>query len=113
MCSADWEDIADGQDIVFDVGNVLADFRIKELLAEKGFDAPVIKRIFKASMLSPHWEHLEQDVITEEEALQAFASLDPAIENELRKAYTNIGGILVMCDYTIPWLQWFLSLTVH
>ena len=41
--------------IVFDIGGVLADYRIKEFLADKGFDTPMIKRILKASVLSPFW----------------------------------------------------------
>ena len=38
------------KNIVFDIGNVLVDFRLKEFLAEKGFDAPMIKRLLKASV---------------------------------------------------------------
>ena len=37
------------KNIVFDISNVLAPFRFKEFLAEKGFDAAMIKRIIKAS----------------------------------------------------------------
>ena len=35
------------KNIVFDISNVLAPFRFKEYLAEKGFDASMIKRIIK------------------------------------------------------------------
>lgn len=39
------------KNIVFDIGGVLADFRIKEFLMEKGLDTPTIKRILKASVM--------------------------------------------------------------
>lgn len=39
------------KNIVFDISNVLAPFRYKEFLAEKGFDAAMIKRIIKASAM--------------------------------------------------------------
>ena len=39
------------RNIVFDISNVLAPFRFKEFLAEKGFDAAMIKRIIKASAM--------------------------------------------------------------
>ena len=44
------------RNIVFDIGGVLADFRLMEFLTEKGFDGPMIKRILRASVMSPYWE---------------------------------------------------------
>ena len=43
------------RNIVFDIGGVLADFEIVRFLSEKGFDGPTVKRIIKASVLSPYW----------------------------------------------------------
>lgn len=57
------------KNIVFDIGNVLADFRVKEFLAEKGFDADMSKRILKASLMTPYWGQFERAEISEEEAL--------------------------------------------
>lgn len=37
------------KNIVFDIGNVLADFRIMEFLTEKGLDVLTIKRVIKAT----------------------------------------------------------------
>lgn len=91
--------------IVFDIGGVLADYRIKEFLAEKGFDGTMIKRILKASVMSPFWGQFERGEITEEEALRGFASVDPWIENELRLAYSSVEGMLTMRSYAIPLVQ--------
>ena len=90
------------RNIVFDIGGVLADFRIKEFLLEKGFDGPMIKRILKASVMSPYWGRFERGEITEEQALQGFASLNPEIAEHLRKAFSNIEGMLTIRDYAIP-----------
>lgn len=91
--------------IVFDIGGVLADYRIKEFLAEKGFDGNMIKRILKDSVMSPFWGQFERGEITEEEALCGFASVDPGIENELRLAYSSVEGMLTMRSYAIPLVQ--------
>lgn len=88
--------------IVFDIGGVLADYRIKEFLADKGFDAPMIKRILKASVLSPFWGRFERGELTEEETLRGFADADPEIETELRIAYSSVAGMLSIRDYAIP-----------
>ena len=48
------------RNIVFDISNVLAPFRFKEFLAEKGFDGTMIKRIIKASAMTPYWTEFEK-----------------------------------------------------
>lgn len=93
------------KNIIFDIGNVLADYRLKEFLLDKGFDAPMIKRIVKASVASTYWFEFECGKITEKEAFDAFISLDPEIENEIHTAYDNIQGMLVKRDIAIPWIQ--------
>ena len=61
--------------IVFDIGGVLADFNVNGFLSGKGFDAPMIKRILKASVMTPYWGQFERGEISEEETLQGFASV--------------------------------------
>lgn len=95
------------KNIVFDIGNVLADYRLKDFLAEKGFDAVMIKRILKASIMSSYWEAFERSELTEEEAMKAFQSLDPEIAEEITKAYTNIEGMITKRAFAIPLIQKF------
>ncbi len=89
------------KNVVFDIGNVLADYRIKEFLLNKGFGPDMIKRILKASLMSPYWEAFERCDLTEDEALKAFASLDPEIEQDIYAAYENINGMLTMRSFAI------------
>ena len=89
------------RNIVFDIGGVLADFRLMEFLTEKGFDGPMIKRILKASLMSPYWGRFERGEVTEEETLKGFAEADPDIEKELRAAYADLSGMLVMKEFAI------------
>lgn len=92
----------DIRNIVFDIGGVLADFRIKEFLAEKGFDAALAKRILKASYMNPYWGKFERGEVTEAETLRAFAAADPEIEEQLYIAFTNLNGMLTARDFAIP-----------
>lgn len=91
--------------IVFDIGNVLVDYRPVDYLLAKGFDEATVRRIVKASVLSPYWEHFERATLTTEEALRAFVSLDPGIEKELYEAYGNIHGMLLIRDYAVSWVK--------
>ena len=90
------------RNIIFDIGGVLADFEIVRFLSEKGFDGPTIKRIIKASVLSPYWGKFERAEITEEETLKGFVTMDREIEQELYAAFSNIEGMLTIRDYAIP-----------
>ena len=93
------------KNIVFDISNVLAPFRYKEFLAEKGFDTAMIKRIIKASAMTPYWTEYEKGKLTYEEAIEAFLSVDPDIREELHKAYDECSGIMGRYDYTENWID--------
>ena len=93
------------KNVVFDIGGVLADFPVMEFLGNKGFDAGMIKRILKASVMTPYWEMFERDEINEEEALKGFASADPEIEEELSRAFSSVEGLLTSRDFAIPLVQ--------
>ena len=93
------------RNIIFDIGNVLTDFRWKEFLEDKGFDEAMVKRIAKASVQSPVWNEIDRGVWSMEELMQAFIHQDPEIEEELRRAYGDITGMVTKRAYAIPWIQ--------
>ena len=65
----------------------------------------MIKRLLKASVMSPYWEQFERADITEEEAMRAFVSLDQEIEEELNTAFSDIHGMLTIREYAVPWIR--------
>lgn len=93
------------RNVVFDIGGVLADFRIREFLMEKGLDAASVRRVLKASVMNPYWGRFERGEVTEEETLQAFAAADPEMEEGIRLAFSDLRGMLVMRDEAVPLLR--------
>lgn len=93
------------RNIIFDIGNVLTDYRWKEFLEDKGFDKDMVQRIAKASVQSPVWNEIDRGVWSMEELMQTFIRQDPEIEEELRRAYGNITGMVTKRAYAIPWIQ--------
>ncbi len=93
------------RNIIFDIGNVLTDFRWKEFLEDKGFDEAMVKRIAKASVQSTVWNEIDRGVWSMEELMQAFIRQDSEIEEELRRAYDDITGMVTKRAYAIPWIQ--------
>ena len=106
------------KNIIFDIGNVLTDFRWKDFLQEKGFAGEVFDRIVKASVQNPIWAEFDRGVMSDEEIMAAFIQADPELEKELHQAYDNITGMVTLRAYAIPWVQelrakgykvWYLS----
>lgn len=104
--------------VIFDIGNVLTDFRWKEFLRDKGFDEEMVQRIGKASIESPLWSEFDRGVMSDVELIEAFMKSDPEIERELHLAYDDVHGMVTIRDYAVPWVQelkakgyhvWYLS----
>lgn len=93
------------RNIVFDIGNVLTDFRWKEFLRDKGFDDAMIDRIAKASVMSPFWNEFDRGEWDADKLMAEFVKLDPGIEKELHIAYDDIRGMVTRREYAIPWIQ--------
>lgn len=93
------------RNIIFDIGNVLTDFRWKEFLADKGCDEQMIKRIAKATVMTPAWNEFDRGVLSEEEVFQAFSKNDPPLKDEFRRIFTDISGMVIPRDFAISWVK--------
>lgn len=93
------------KNIVFDIGNVLADFRWKEYMIEKGLDGPTIKRIMAASIMTPEWDEFDKGMFDDNTALEKFASYDPELKPILERVYRKITGMIVPYDYATEWVN--------
>lgn len=93
------------RNVVFDIGNVLTDFRRKDFLRDKGFDEVMAGRIAKASVLNPIWNEGDRGEWDWERLMQEFVKLDPEIEKELYASFRDVTGIVTKRDYAIPWIQ--------
>lgn len=93
------------KNIIFDIGNVLADFRWKEFLMEKGCNADEIKRIAKASVMTEAWNEFDRGTLTEEEAFQAFEKNDPEMGPTLRRVFSDISDMVTKREYATEWVK--------
>lgn len=93
------------RNVVFDIGNVLTDFRWKDFLRDKGFDEVMTGRIARVSVLNPIWNEGDRGEWDWERLVQEFVKLDPEIEKELQVSFGNVTGIVTKRAYAIPWIQ--------
>lgn len=91
--------------IIFDIGNVLADFTWREHFASFGYDDGMVERIARVTVKNPLWNEVDRGVMGSEELIQEFAAADPEIEQDIRKVLANVKTMVIRNDYAIPWIQ--------
>lgn len=91
--------------IIFDIGNVLTVFRWEDFIHGFGFSAEAEEKVKRATVMSPYWNELDVGVWSEEQILDAFISVEPTAEAEIRKVFRNFGGMLDGVEYAIPWIR--------
>lgn len=93
------------KNIIFDIGNVLTDWRWREFLMDQGFDEAMVERIGNATVNTPIWGELDRGVWTEEELMAGFVANDPEIEQEIRKGFASRAGMVTIRDYACDWVR--------
>ena len=91
--------------VVFDIGNVLADFSWREFLKDKGYSDEEVERIGKASVLSDDWNQIDLGILPIEEIIARFVENDPEIKEDLEKVYSDFKKIVTKRDNAIPWIK--------
>ena len=72
------------KNVIFDIGNVLTDFRWKDFLRAKGFEGEELERIAKASVESTVWPELDRGVWSFEQVMEGFVKNAPDPEKRSR-----------------------------
>ena len=90
--------------VIFDIGNVLTDFAWQEFYGAKGFAGEMFDRVAKATVQSPYWCELDRGVMTYDEIVEKFVSLDEEIGDEIRRALADTHGIVTGRMYAVPWV---------
>ena len=90
--------------VIFDIGNVLTDFAWQEMYREKGLGGEIFERVSKATVQSKYWCELDRGVMTYEEVMDKFVSLDKEMENEIRRVLADTHGIVTGRAYATPWV---------
>ena len=90
--------------VIFDIGNVLTDFAWREMYVEKGLSGETFERVAKATVQGPYWCELDRGVMTFDEVVERFISLDSEMEDEIRRVLADTHGIVTGRCYAVPWV---------
>ncbi|WP_051208812.1 HAD family hydrolase [Butyrivibrio sp. WCD3002] len=91
--------------VIFDIGGVLVDFSWENIIRKQGFDEDMVQRIGNASVRSSAWDEFDRGVLDTKGIIDGFVKNDPEIEDEIRLAFSDLTGLLIKRERTIPWIK--------
>ena len=91
--------------IIFDIGNVLVDFRWRKVYESFGLSEEDIEKLADATVRHQAWLDLDQGIITTEEAEAAYIQEAPEYREYIERIYQDMTPMLVQFDYAIPWIK--------
>ena len=92
--------------VVFDIGNVLADFSWQTWFAESGYPQETLDRIAQASVKDPVWNEIDRGVWTYEEFVDGIVKNAPELETEIRTMFArDYRSMITKRERAIPWVR--------
>lgn len=94
------------KNIIFDIGNVIVDFRWRKMYEEVfGLEGAELERFADATVRHQAWVDLDQGIITTEEAKEAYAKEVPEYREYIDRIYQEMDKMLVQFDYAVSWIK--------
>ena len=94
------------KNIIFDIGNVLASFRWKDLFKDLGFAGEKFDRIAAATVLHPTmWNEFDRSLMPDEEIIAKCIERAPEYEQEIRLMFTKTELLVEEYSYSYDWIK--------
>lgn len=93
------------KNIIFDIGNVLLEFKPLDYLKRTFNDATIEKLLYKEIFQSEEWLHLDRGTLTQEEAVTIISLRNPDLEIHIKKCMDNWIEILTPIEGTVKILN--------
>ena len=93
------------RNVILDIGDVLVRSNFERFFKKQGYDDAMVRRLTKATFLSPAWRELDREVWSMQEVMDAFIRNDPGIEDALRSVFRNTEGVVTRFPYAESWIR--------
>jgi len=87
------------KNVVFDVGDVLVDFRYKDLMRDLGFDKECVEFLSMNIVETEFWHELDLGVKCHQDGIDTFTEVFPQYKEQILKFWDNIKDIVREYDY--------------
>lgn len=93
------------KNVVFDIGNVLADFCWERLLLRLGFEGEVFDHVADATVRGPYWQEFDRSRMSDQEIIESFYSLAPEYKEQIDLFYEHIHEMCEEYPYAVQWVK--------
>jgi len=94
------------KNIIFDIGNVLASFRWKDLFKDLGFTGEKFERIAAATVQHPTmWNEFDRSLMSDEEIIAKCIERAPEYEQEIRLLFGKTELLVEEYSYAKEWIK--------
>lgn len=92
------------KNIIFDIGQVLVDFRWEQHMRDLGFSDDAITAVGDGWVKAPIWNELDRGILSEEECLALAYNAVPDYKAEIDLFWGNPDGMIRCRTQSAPWL---------
>ncbi|SHI63494.1 putative hydrolase of the HAD superfamily [Clostridium amylolyticum] len=92
------------KNIVFDIGNVLVEYRPEAFIKKFNYTHEINERIMKVIFGSRHWPELDRGTLKQEEATKLFCMDEPELEKEINELMDKWMDMLLPMEDSIKLL---------
>ena len=89
---------------IFDIGNVLVDYKPLSFLETLFTDKPVVEKMNRTIFLSSEWLDLDHGIISREQAIDNFCKKEPEYTEEIKFIMERVNSIFTPITDTIELL---------
>jgi len=89
---------------IFDVGNVLVDFKPSVYLRNLFTDNALVEKMHKTVFKSPQWLYMDLGLMTHSEAIDFYCAREPEYESEIYHTMQNLNDMFIPIPDTIELL---------
>jgi len=89
---------------IFDVGNVLVDYRPKKYLGSLFSDGELVEKLYTLVFGSPEWLEMDKGLLSFNNATEIFCSREPQYQKEIRTLMKHVNRIFDPIEETIDLL---------
>lgn len=93
------------KNVIFDIGNVLADFRYRDYMKELGFSEEIMEVFCKEVVETPLWNELDRGVRSFKDVTREMKSCVAEYPKEADAFFENIHEIVHTFPYALPWIE--------
>lgn len=92
------------KNVIFDIGNVLADFGWERLFERLGFKGEVFECVANATVRGPYWAEFDRSRMPDREIIERFYSLAPDCKEQIDLLYEHIHQMSDEFSYASDWI---------